>query len=134
MKIMSFALVPLLACVLIAACSGNSATGGTHATVNAEHASLRSRDSATSLTLKVLEPGMKVEILEQQGRWYRVRLGDMEGWMDSSTLLTDAMRDHIQETINSAIGQMPQNTGVLAEGGNLRVDPGRNTAILKKLP
>jgi len=134
MKIMSFASVPLVICVLVTACCSKSASGVTQATVNAEHASLRSRDSATSRTLKVLEPGMKVEILEQQGRWYRVRLGDMEGWMDSSTLLTDSMRDHIQESINSAIGQMAQNTGVLAEGGNLRVDPGRNTAVLRKLP
>jgi len=133
MKIMSFALVPLFTCVLVTACSGNSASV-TQATVNAEHASLRSRDSATSRTLRVLEPGMKVDILEQQGRWYRVRLGETEGWMDASTLLTDAMRDHIQESINSTIGQMAQNTGVLAEGGNLRVDPGRTTAILRKLP
>ena len=103
------------------------------ATVNVEHASLRSRDSATSRTLKVLEPGTKVEVLEQLGRWYRVRLGDTEGYMDASTLLTDAMRDHIQESINSAINQVAQNTGVLAEAGNLRVDPGRNTSILRKL-
>ena len=134
MKIMSFAFVPFLTCVLVTACSGNTATGITQATVNAEHASLRSRDSATSRTLKVLDPGTKVDVLEQQGRWYRVRLGEMEGWMDASTLLTDSMRDHIQESINSAIGQMAQNTGVLTEGGNLRVDPGRNTAVLRKLP
>jgi len=132
MKIMSFASVSLLlACILTTACSSQPAPA--MATVNADHASLRSRDSATSRTLKVLEPGTKVEVLEQQGRWYRVRLGDMEGYMDASTLLTDAMRDHIQEGINSAINQVPQNTGTLADDGNLRLDPGRNTSILRKL-
>src|SRR4030095_10566221 len=84
-------------------------------------------------TLKVLEPGPQSEILERQGRLYRVRLDDIEGYMEVSTLLTDAMRDHIQENINSAINQVPQNTGVLREDGNLRVDPGRNTSILRLL-
>jgi hypothetical protein len=131
MKIMSFALIPLLLAGLTTACSSQPVP--VLATVNAEHASLRSRNSATSRTLRVLEPGTKVEVLEQLGRWYRVRLGDTEGFMDVSTLLTDAMRDHIQEGINSAINQVPQNTGILADDGNLRVDPGRNTSILRKL-
>ena len=93
---------------------------------------LRVRDSATSKP-SVLEPGEHVEVLEQQGRWYRVRLGDIEGWMEVSTLLTDDMRNHIQESVNSAINQTPQNTGTLTQDGNLRVDPGRNTAILRRL-
>jgi hypothetical protein len=84
--------------------------------------------------LKVLEPGEHVEIVEQQGRWYRVRFGEIEGWMDSSTLLTDTMRDRIQENVSSALSQKPQNTGTLRQDGNLRVEPGRNTAILKRLP
>ena len=130
MKIMSFALVPVLLLPL-AACSPKGPPSLGEATVNVRNASLRSRDSSTSRTLRVLEPGMKVEILEQQGSWYRVRLGEMEGWMSASTLLTDAMRDHIQEGVNAAIGQVPQNTGTLARDANLRVDPGRNTAVLR---
>jgi hypothetical protein len=82
----------------------------------------------------VLEPGMKVEILEQQGAGTGVRLGDMEGWMSASTLLTDAMRDHIQEG-----GRMRRSTGhpeyrTPARDANLRVDPGRNTAVLRLIP
>ena len=133
MKIMCFALVPLLL-VPLAACSPKGPPSLGEATVNVRNASLRSRDSSTSRTLRVLEPGMKVEILEQQGNWYRVRLGEMEGWMSSSTLLTDAMRDHIQEGVSAAIGQVPQNTGTLARDANLRVDPGRNTAVLRLVP
>ena len=133
MKIMSFALVSVLF-VPLAACSPKGPPSLGEATVNVRNASLRSRDSSTSRTLRVLEPGMKVEILEQQGGWYRVRLGDMEGWMSASTLLTDAMRDHIQEGVNAAVGQVPQNTGTLARDANLRVDPGRNTAVLRLIP
>jgi hypothetical protein len=133
MKIMSFALVPVLL-VPLAACSPKGPPSLGEATVNVRNASLRSRDSSTSRTLRVLEPGMKVEILEQQGSWYRVRLGEMEGWMSASTLLTDDMRDHIQEGVSAAIGQVPQNTGTLARDANLRVDPGRNTAVLRLVP
>ena len=52
--------------------------------------------------------------------------------MSASTLLTDAMRDHIQEGINSAIDQVPQNTGVLGKGwqssGRSRPEHGRYCA------
>jgi hypothetical protein len=44
------------------------------------------------------------------------------------------MRDRIQENVNSAANQKPQNTGILRQDGNLRVEPGRNTAILRRLP
>lgn len=134
-KILVSALVPLsFGCFLGTACAPREAPPIDRATVNAAHASLRSRDSSTSRTLKVLEPGEHVEILEQQGRWYRVRLGDIEGWMDVNTLLTDSMRDRIQENINSALNQKPQNTGLLNQAGNLRVDPGRETSVLRRLP
>jgi hypothetical protein len=134
MKILLPLLVPLLlmTAILGTACSGEAPLE--RATVNAAHAALRSRDSTMSRTLKVMEPGERVEILEQQGRWYRVRFAVIEGWMDSSTLLTDSMRNRIQENINSALNQKPQNTGTLRQDGNLRVEPGRNTAILRRLP
>jgi hypothetical protein len=135
MKIMPLApLLLTLGSVLGTACSPEAVPAIEMATVNAEHASLRSRDSSTSRTLKVLNPGDMVEILEQQGRWYRVRLGEMEGWMDTSTLLTTTMRKHIQENADSARGQIPQNTGTLGQDSNLRVDPGRSTAVLRRLP
>jgi hypothetical protein len=133
MKILSALLVPPLIVSIFATACSPKAPPPERATVNAEHSSLRARDSATSRTLKVLEPGTHVEILERRGRWYRVRLDDLEGWMEVSTLLTDSMRDHIQENVNSALNQMPQNTGVLAQDANLRVDPGRDTSILKRL-
>ena len=134
MKILSGFLVPVsFACILGTACTPKGPEPE-RATVNAEHSSLRVRDSATSRTIKVLEPGTHVEILERAGRWYRVRLDDMEGYMEVSTLLTDAMRDHIQEGVNASIGQVPQNTGTLTRDANLRVDPGRNTAVLRLVP
>ena len=133
MKILCLARVSLLSVpFLFPACSSPPPTE--QATVNAEHANLRSRESATSRTLKVLEPGDKVEVLEQQGRWYRVKFGDIEGFMEVSTLLTDSTRKNIQTNLESAKDQVVQNTGQLNQDGNLRLEPGRSTAVLRRLP
>jgi len=80
-----------------------------------------------------MEPGDHVEILERQDRWYRVRVGEVEGWMEVSTLVTDAMRKQIQETVDSARKQVPQNTGILLQDANLRVEPGRSTSVLRRI-
>ena len=134
MKIMPPALVlSLIACIGLSTCTPKAAPAIGQATVNAEHASLRSRNSTTSKTLQVMEPGDHVEILERQDRWYRVRLGDIEGWMEVRTLVTDEMRKQIQETVDSARNQVPHNTGVLLQDANLRVEPGRSTSILRRL-
>lgn len=118
--------------ILLGACS--SPPVPEQATVNAEHANLRSRESATSRTLRVLEPGDKVDVLEQRGRWYRVRFGDIEGFMEVTTLLTDSTRKNILTNLESARGQTVQNTGKLTQDGNLRLEPGRSTAVLRRLP
>lgn len=123
-----------IAVIGLAACQPKAPPPIGDATVNAQHASLRTRNSTSSRTIKVMEPGDKVEILERQDRWYRVRLGEVEGWMEVSTLITDTMRKQIQETVNSAKTQAPHNTGVLTQDGNLRVEPGRSTSVLRRLP
>src|SRR5262245_6092637 len=97
MKFMSSPLVVAAALlVIVSACAPKSQPPIGSATVNATHASLRSRNSATSRTLKVLEPGERVELLEQQDRWFRVRFGETEGWMEISTILTDEVKAKIQ--------------------------------------
>src|SRR5205085_10589031 len=86
----------------LSACAAKPTPALSTATVNAAHASMRAKNSATSRTVKVMEPGDHVEVLDQQDRWYKVRFGDMEGWMEISTLVTDEMRKQIQTTIDSA--------------------------------
>ena len=52
------------------------------------------KNSSTSRTLRVLDIGDKVVVLEQQDNWYRVRFGDdVEGWMEESTVVTNATRN-----------------------------------------
>jgi uncharacterized protein YgiM (DUF1202 family) len=104
-----------------------------HAEVVAKYASLRLKNSSTSRTLRVLDPGEKVEVLEHQENWYRVRYGsDVEGWMEESTVVTNDTRNRIQQLVASSQNQEPQNTAALKQAANLRLEPGRATAIIRK--
>src|SRR5919198_1348506 len=70
------------------------------ATVIAKNASLRLKNSSTSRTLRVLDTGDKVEVLERQDNWYRVRYGpDVQGWMEESTVVTNGMKGRIQDLV-----------------------------------
>src|SRR5262249_42874567 len=40
----------------------------------------------------------------------------------------------IQEMVNASQGQASQNTATLGDDANLRIEPGRNTSIIRKLP
>jgi len=126
--------VVLLTFLLISSCAPRPEPILDQATVVAKNASLRMRNSSTSRTLRVLDTGDKVAVLERQDNWYRVRFGDdVEGWMEESTVVTNATRNRIQKLVSESEGQTPQNTAVVREEANFRIDPGRNTSIIRKL-
>jgi len=104
------------------------------ATVVAKNASLRLRNSSTSRTLRVLDTGEKVEVLERRENWYRVRYGsDVQGWMEESTVATNDTKNRIQQLVDASQNEVPQNTAVVRQAANLRLEPGRSTAIIHKL-
>jgi hypothetical protein len=80
-----------------------------------------------------LEPGDKVDIIERQENWYRIRLGNVSGWMEESTIVTNETLGRIQDMVAESQGQAPQNTGALREDANFRIDPGRSTAVIRRL-
>jgi hypothetical protein len=130
MKVLSALLVTFLA----ASCAAKPEPALDQATVVAKYASLRMKNSSTSRTLRVLDPGDKVEVLEHQDNWYRVRFGpDVQGWMEESTIITNQTKNRIQELVTASQTLEPQNTGVLKQEANLRLEPGRSTAIIRKL-
>jgi len=103
-------------------------------TVVAKNASLRLKNSSTSRTIKLLDTGDKVDVLERQENWYRVRYGsDIEGWMEESTVVTNQTRDRIRKIVAEAQNLEPQNTAVTKQDANLRLEPGRNTSIIRRL-
>ena len=124
----------LLFVIFLTSCAPNPEPVLDHATVVAKNASLRLKNSSTSRTLRVLDTGDKVEVLERQGNWYRVRYGiDIQGWMEESTVLTNDTKGRIQDLVASSQNQEPQNTAVVKQTSNFRLEPGRSTAIIRRL-
>jgi hypothetical protein len=104
------------------------------ATVVARNASVRMRNSSTSRTLITLNPGDKVDVLERQANWYRIRHSDsLQGWMEESTIITNQTMARIREIASAAQNEPPQNTATMREEGNLRLEPGRSTAVIRRL-
>jgi hypothetical protein len=104
------------------------------ATVTAKNSSLRLKNSSTSRTVRPMDVGDKVEVLEHQDNWYRVRYGpDVQGWMEESTLQTNQTKDKIQALVTDSQNLEPQNTGSLKQDANMRLEPGRSTSIIRRL-
>jgi uncharacterized protein YgiM (DUF1202 family) len=124
----------LFAFLLLTSCAPKPESVLDQATVNAKNASLRMKNSSTSRTLRVLDIGDKVDVLERQDNWYRVRYGlDIEGWMEESTVVTKDTTNRIQQLVTASKDLEPQNTAALKQDANLRLEPGRSTSIIRRL-
>jgi uncharacterized protein YgiM (DUF1202 family) len=131
----SMKLLPLLvASLFITACAPKPEPIMDQATVVAKNASVRLKNSSTSRTLRVLDVGEKVDVLERQENWYRVRYGkDVEGWMEGSTVVTTETKEQIKNSVAASQNLEPQNTAVLKQDANMRLEPGRSTTIIRKV-
>jgi SH3-like domain-containing protein len=102
-------------------------------TVIGRHASVRTKNSSTSKTLLTLEAGSPVDVLERHDNWYRVRVGDLQGFMEETTVLTDTTREHIQQLAEEARDAPVQNTARTTGDATLRMEPSRSSPAVRKL-
>src|SRR6266436_2400874 len=101
----------LLASYLATGCAAKPEPIVDQGTVVAKNASLRLKNSSTSRTLRVLDTGDKVDVLEHQDNWYRVRYGpNVQGWMEASTVITNETKNQIQKLVAASRHLAPQNT------------------------
>jgi len=120
--------------LLLSSCSPKPEAVLDEATVVARNASVRQKNSSTSRTLVTLNVGDRVDILERQANWYRIRRGPrLQGWMEESTIVTNETKTRTQDLVVASKSQKPQNTIVLREEANFRIEPGRATAIIRRL-
>ncbi len=104
------------------------------ATVFRDNTSMRIDAASSARTMFTLNEGERVSILEKRGGWYRVRDRDqIEGWMDESTILRDATMAAMQVAVSSDAQLPVQATARAVEEVNLRLDPGRDTDIIRRL-
>ncbi len=132
----SFALTgPLLTVALLAAgCLPEPMPAIDGATVLTDNTSLRIDASTSARTMFTLGAGERVEILRKQGTWYLVRDKDLiEGWMGEINLLRDTTRVAMEATLAASTSLPVQNTVRAREQVNLRLEPGRETAIIRRL-
>jgi len=52
--------------------------------------------------------------------------------MEESTVVTSDTRNRILQLVSSSQNQEPQNTAVVRQSANLRLEPGRSTSIIRK--
>jgi Bacterial SH3 domain len=131
---MKLLLAFFLSLLLVTSCAPKPQPILDEATVVAKNTSLRLKNSSTSRTLRVLDTGDKVDVLERQDNWYRVRYGtEVEGWMEGSTIVTNDTKGKIQELATASQHLEPQNTAVLRQDANIRLEPSRTGTIIRRL-
>ncbi len=102
-------------------------------TVLADNTPARIGASASSRTLFMLDSGDRVDILSKQGSWYLIRdFERVEGWMDEGSLIRDDTRDAMQAAVVDARERPLQNTASATDTFNLRLAPGRDSAIIRR--
>jgi SH3-like domain-containing protein len=104
------------------------------ATILRDNTSVRIDGNSSSRTMFMLNAGDRVSIIEKQGTWYRVRDQELiEGWMEESTLLRDSTRQVLAARVAGARDQPVQNTARATNQVNLRLEPGRQTTLIRRL-
>jgi len=130
MKLILALCVPLL----FSSCAPKPEPVLEEATVVARNASVRQKNSPTSRTLVTLNVGDKVDVLQREENWYRIRHGEqLQGWMEESTLVTTENAARIKQLAESSKSEPAQNTAVVHEEVNYRIEPGRSSAVIRKL-
>ena len=132
-----FALVFVLAAVLLLGVSGCNRKGHRVLEVNyvsAVQATLRDQVATIYNRVGTVKNGDRVEVLEREKRFSRVRTGDgTEGWIEQRYLVNQETYDGLQKLTRENLSDPVQAPGVLRTETNLHLTPGRETEHLYQL-
>jgi SH3-like domain-containing protein len=102
--------------------------------VSAPQASLRDQVAAIFNRVGNVKNGERVEVLEREKRFARVRTaGGLEGWIEQRFLVDQKTFDTLQKLTADNQNDPAQAPGVLRNETNLHVTPGRDTEHLYQL-
>ena len=119
---------------MLTACLPEPEPAVDEATVLTNNTSVRIAPASSARTLFTINQGERVSIVEKQGAWYRIRDREqIEGWMNESTLITDGTRAAMEALLDQSVGEPVQNTARTREEVYLRLEPGRDTVIIRRL-
>jgi len=102
--------------------------------VSAVQATLRDQVATIYNRVGTVKNGDRVEVLEREKRFSRVRTGDgIEGWIEQRYLVDQATFDALQKLTKENLNDPVQAPGVLRNDTNLHITPGRETEHLYQL-
>ena len=120
--------------LLLSGCSRGRGRVQEIAYVSAPQAILRDHVSAVFSKTGVVKNGDRVQILERERRFARVRTaGGAEGWIEQRSLVPQAIYDGFQRLAQQAQNAPIQATGTTRNDTNIHLDPGRETEHLYQL-
>jgi SH3-like domain-containing protein len=123
-----------IASVLLPACNRGRRHSAEAAYVSAPQASLRDQVAAIYNRVGSVKNGERVEILDREKRFARVRTaGGLEGWIEQRYLVDQKTFDAIQKLTQDNLNDPAQAPGVLRNETNLHVAPGREEEHLYQL-
>jgi SH3-like domain-containing protein len=102
--------------------------------VSAPQASLRDQVAAIYNRVGNVKNGERLEVLEREKRFARVRTGSgIEGWIEQRYLVDQKTYDGLQKLTQENQSDPVQAPGVLRNDTNLHITPGRDTEHLYQL-
>jgi SH3-like domain-containing protein len=102
--------------------------------VSAQQATLRDQLAAAYNHVGTVKNGERVEVLEREKRFSRVRTpGGIEGWIEQRYLVDQATYDALQQLTQANLSDPVQAPGVLRNETNLHITPGREAEHLYQL-
>ena len=120
--------------LLFSGCRRGRGRAGEPAYVSAPQAILRDRVAAVYNKTGSVKNGERVEILDRDRRFARVRTADKtEGWMEQRYLVTQQVYEEFQELAQQEQSAPVQALGITRNEINLHLQPGRDTDHLYQL-
>jgi SH3-like domain-containing protein len=102
--------------------------------VSAPQATLRDQVATIYNRVGTVKNGERVEVLEHEKRFSRVRTATgLEGWIEQRFLVDQQTYDALQKLTQANVNDPVQSQGVLRNETNLHITPGRETEHLYQL-
>jgi hypothetical protein len=124
----------LLLLALLAACSRKSIIHHEYLYVSAAETSLRDRVATMYNKVGTVHNGDRVEVLEKQRRFLRVRTDNgQEGWIEERSLVSQDIYDQFQKLAQDNANTPPQGRGTTRAELNMHLTPSREGEHLFQL-
>jgi SH3-like domain-containing protein len=124
-------LLPITLALLLSGCGRGRGRAQEIAFVSAPQAILRDHVSAVFSKTGVVKNGDRVQILERERRFARVRTANgTEGWIEQRSLVPQSVYDGFQKLAQQEQKAPIQAAGTTRNDTNIHLDPGRETEHL----